>query len=152
MVAVDRKGLDDLQKRLQMMAGLELRIGIMGPGGADTGPHPTAKGLSIAELAAIHEHGTPTLPARPIVRGYLANGGERELTADLEEVTRKVMDGADPKAELERVGAKHAEAMRARFDRGIGPAIDPKHDEGSHVPLHDTGAIAGAIRYHVGAR
>lgn len=149
MVEVSTKGWDALERRLGALDGLQLRLGIMGPDGGPTGPHPNGDGLSIADIATIHEHGTDDVPQRSIVRGYLAEGGESELARDIAAVAEQVADGADPEAALQAVGDKHAAKMRARFDRGIGPAIEDEDDDSDPRPLHDTGAIGRSIRAHV---
>lgn len=149
MVEVTTTAWDAIERRLRELDGLDLRVGVMGPDGGPTGPHPNGDGLSIADVATIHEHGTDDVPQRSIVRGYWAEGGEAQIARDLGEATAKVIDGADPQAELQAVGDKHATAMRARFDRGIGPAIEDEPEGGDPRPLHDTGAIGRSIRAHV---
>lgn len=148
MVQVDTKGLREWWGRMVALERLQLRVGIMGPDGGPTGPHPSGDGLSIADIAAIHEHGTDDIPQRSIVRGYLADGGESEMARDIAAATARVANGENPRAVMEEIGNRHADRMRSRFDRGIGPAIEAEGDLDPR-PLHDTGAIGRSIRAHV---
>lgn len=150
MVEVNFAKLDELERRMVALDRFKLLLGVLGENGGPTGPHPQGDGLSIADVASIHEHGTDTLPARPIVSGYLADGGEAAIARDMEALVARVMAGADPRAEMQALADRHAAAMRARFDRGIGPAIGPERDDNDSRPLHDSGAISRSIRAHVG--
>lgn len=149
MVEVSTTGWDALERRLAELARLDVRLGVMGPDGGDAGPHPNGDGLSISDIAAIHEHGTDDIPQRSIVAGYLAEGGESELARDVARAASRVMAGEDPRGVLQEIAERHGAAMRSRFDRGIGPAVEGDDDIDPR-PLHDTGAIARSIRGHVG--
>lgn len=79
-------GIDGLRSLLQDRA---VKVGVL----RGTGPHPNSEeGLSIAQILAFNEFGTPTIPERPVIRFTLRNSRKR-YRAVLTKLFRKVLNG-----------------------------------------------------------
>lgn len=135
----------------KQLATSEVRVGVL----ASEGGNETRDGISMLELAAIHEFGSPAagIPERSFIR------------ATLEDPTavhaQRIMMGKAAKAVIEdRLSADQAlnliglwgvKRIKARIVGGIDPAnaASTIAKKGSSKPLVDTGRLLNAINHEV---
>lgn len=149
-VTVRDRGWNRIKQNMLALAKKpHVKVGVL-----DDGAHGDG-GLSVAELAAIHEFGAPGagIPARSFIRSTLD-----ENKAEYAELIRKglaaVLAGRlSPAMLLEAIGAKVATDIKKRVTSGDG--LDPPLAEstveakGSERPLVDTGRLIGAVTWKV---
>lgn len=160
---------DKLLDRCVAMKGLSARIGIQGPKAGT--PHEEGSGLTNAEVAAVHEFSGPqdSPPGRPFIRPPYDNDPGK-WRGEIAEACANVIKGANPVAELRRVGENYRTAIVERVKAGIGPPLsdatinrrrgqntqkkrDKLESKGKAMdttPLIDTGTMIGAISVVVG--
>ncbi len=110
-------------------------------------------GVSMAELATIHELGTATIPARhPLLRA--ANATSPQVERQLERLAAGALGkGAKLKEGLEQV-ARDTEQAAREYLRG-GPYLAPPlasetvADKGQARPLLDTGSLIDSLKAEV---
>ena len=110
-------------------------------------------GVSMGELATVHELGTATVPARhPLLRA--ANATSPQTERQLEKLAAGALGkGAKLKEGLEQV-ARETEQAAKEYLRG-GPYLTPPLDsktveaKGQARPLLDTGALIEALKAEV---
>lgn len=130
--------------------GVELRVGVL-EGDADHG-----EGLTVGELAAIHEFGAPeaNIPPRSFIRAWYDEELEQNKAAFREVMRQALTEGGfEGRAEraFARLGALFVARIQARIIEGIDPelkkaTIDAK---GSSTPLIDTGVLKSSITFEV---
>lgn len=147
-VSVDDK---KWRKLIADIAGIDKRIAKVGVMSSETIPD----GLSLVDLAAIHEFGTDTLPERSFIRSTF----ERESVAlgrICERAAKAIVTKDMPVDQaLELIGAWGAAQVKRSITAGlIEPADAPSTiaRKGSSKVLVDTGQLVNAITYVVGAR
>jgi hypothetical protein len=155
---------DKLLDRCVAMKGLSARIGIQGPEAGT--PHEEGSGLTNAEIAAVHEFNSPQdkPPGRPFIRPPYDNNPAK-WKEQVAEACRSVIKGANPVAELRRVGENYRKDIVDRVKAGIAPPLSEKtinRRKGQNTqakrdkieakgksldttPLWDTGVMVGAI-------
>jgi hypothetical protein len=105
---------------------------------------PHGEGLTIGELATVHEFGTGTVPARSFVRAWFDE--KQEEAANI--LKRAV---AAAKGNLEQAGRmaalRMAASMQERIANRIAPPLKPATiaRKGSDVPLIDQGILRGSL-------
>ena len=142
-------GFDALMKRAAGMSRLKVSVGVQG---ADAERKPDEYGgLTIAEIAAVHEFGAPkaNIPERaPLRSTYEIN--KRTYVEALKIAGERVLikPGARLEAELFRVGEVYRRDVIERIKRKeIVPDIlqATKDRKGSDTPLVDNGIYVGSI-------
>lgn len=153
-VKVDTKLWDQLRKKLP--EGAHVQVGVIGAAGAAT----TEGGITMIELAAIHEFGSPKagIPERSFIRStfdrpevleqlqVMAKGYARAVVAD--KMTWEVALG--------RLGAWAAAQIKGTIKRKLTTGPNPQENapstiarKGSSTPLIDTGRLINAITWLV---
>lgn len=124
---------------------LEISVGIHEDEGA------TSHGeLTNAEIGAIHEFGLG-VPERSFIRGYM-DERQAEIEQAQEAALERILDGADPRVEAERLGLKLEAGVKERILARIPPPLaeSTKKRRGENaVPLVDTSQLLGSIRSKV---
>jgi hypothetical protein len=110
-------------------------------------------GLTTGEIGSVHEFGLG-VPMRSFVRGYFdENMGYIEHAQD--EAMQRILDGADPMLEAERLAKELEIGMRDRVLERIAPplASSTRARRGqTAIPLVDSTQLLGAIRGRVAVR
>ena len=107
-------------------------------------------GVSMVELATVHELGTATIPARhPLLRA--ANATSPQVERQLEKLASGALGkGAKLKEGLEQVARDTEQAAREYLKGGpyLAPPLAPQTVEakGQARPLLDTGALIEALK------
>lgn len=133
-------------------AVLDITVGVH----ADDGAQGHSEGMSVADIASIHEFGAPAagIPMRSFIRGWWDESSDfirdtlkRELTAAAQ--GKRTVDQA-----LERAALIFEGAVKQRIARNIPPPLAPATiaRKGSSVALIDTGQLRAAIRGRVKAK
>lgn len=139
------KGLNSLLARLAKAKGLSLTVGVH-----DTeGGQAYQKGLTVAEVATIHEFGLG-VPQRSFLRSW-ADERAAENQALIKQVGEQVVKGLDVSTGLDRLGLKFVAGIQGRMVAGIPPPNAPSTiaQKGSSTPLIDTSQLKGSIRHKV---
>lgn len=98
-------------------------------------PHNDAPELTVGEIAAIHEFGTPTIPARSWLRGFVDENLNEIRNMEKYFAQLVVLGSLTPLKASKLFGRWLAQDMRARIERGIAPplaqtTIDRRVDRG----------------------
>lgn len=147
---VNVRGLERIEKRLKELRGARLRVGVL-----SNDQHDPDNPIGLAELAAIHEFGSPAanIPERSFIRRTF-----REKRPELLDVVRKVAKGTvKGKITAERglnlLGAWLAAEVKKTVTDGphIPPPLQPETiaRKGSDRPLVDTGRLVDAITWDI---
>lgn len=141
-------------KRLaKLLADGALSVGILGGDAAkeheDEDGKPT--GITVGEVAEIHEFGLGTAPRRSFLAGWV---DEKK-----DEIVRAIVLGARVVAArkmttrvlLEQIGSWAVGSIQERMSNGIAPPNAPAtiKRKGSSVPLIDKGQLRASISYRV---
>lgn len=117
------------------------------------------EGISIGELAAIHEFGLGNVPRRSMLAEYV-DANQQEIERDVEAAGKRAADyrrsrpGTQPQAlkvELGRIAAKHVGKIQERIANGIAPELDSEtiRRKGSSTPLVDTGQLKSSVTWEI---
>ncbi len=149
-------GLPALLERVRELAGLELRVGPMGPGGTKAPRYRPAEGetdpdTDVATLLAWHEFGlVPHVPARPFMRSWSAVN-RRRLQDQVRRIARAAARGQDAEAQANREGELMAGSLRRHLLDGVAPGLSEarlREVLPRVVPLASPQVLA-TIRHHV---
>lgn len=116
-VQIRDMGLADLRRDLADLRALKISAGVQGAKG--DAQHPGADGLTVAELAAIHEYGSADglIPPRPFLR-HTAEKNRAKFREALRLGVSDVIDRrATPLQAFAKVGALMSAAIVASIDR-----------------------------------
>ncbi len=142
-VKVTDHGYAALMKRLSSAAPARLTVGVHEDDGEKTYP----SGATVAEVATYNELGLG-VPRRSFVTDWV-DETESEKRADLTTVGLAVLKGAAPEAQLEKLGERYVEQVKARMD-GLQPdAPETAKEKGSSEPLEETGLLRASIKARV---
>lgn len=148
------RGWKALESRLTHgLNGLSIRAGVQG---ALANEAYDDSGITVAEVAAIQEFGDPgsNIPARPFLGTAFEskNAWRRNIAA----AGRNVVDGANPRAEMERVAEQIVRDIQQVLDtanRRFQPlAPSTVKRKGSSDVLYETGKLRAAISATVSKR
>jgi hypothetical protein len=161
-VNITDKGLRASVRAVFGARNSSVKVGIFGDkGDADVEPAPgdNPPGITVAELAAIHEFGLG-VPERPFLRTYFdQNIGriQRSLLNLMSTAIQKAIstgrpiEDKDRKRILDRIGLlmqSEIQAKLAKGDLALTPLAQATIDKkGSSTPLIDTGQLRSAISY-----
>lgn len=137
-----------LKARLGELGALggRVRVGVFGGEGEG--------GISLPELAAVHEYGTRDgrIPARSFIASTLRER-KTEIAGLLSTLARDVIRGTGtPKSALERLGLQASSWVKQKILRTSIPpplAASTIKRKGSDRPLVDTGQLVAAITWQV---
>jgi hypothetical protein len=119
---------------------------VQGQKGAEK--HKSGGGLSVAEIAELHEFGLG-VPERSWLRDWF-DSKESAINEDLRKVGRGILLGRFTREQgLEILGVKYVGEIQARIATNIPPALADStiKRKGSSVALIDTGQFRSAITY-----
>ena len=150
-VVINTKRWDEIRKKLRVENehGLPVKIGIFETAGTEK------SGLSIVEIAALHEFGSPggLIPERSFLRQPLRNAGE-DLQKVAKRVVKSILSGKITYEQgmglLGQWGVSVCKKAIVTGD-GIPPPNAPSTiaKKGSSRPLFDTGRLLNSISYQV---
>lgn len=149
-------GWKEIQERFGLADQSYTNVGVIGP--EAEGPHDgDPEGLSLAEIAAIHEYGSEdgTIPERSFIRDGIDQNMDR-INAVKEAVAKVVFEakGMPIRTGLALIGLEAVRLIRDRIREGIPPplaestmrrreALGDSHPR----PLIDTGQLINAITH-----
>ncbi len=143
---------DKIHSAVVKAAGVgRLRVGVL----ASKGGNESRGGITMVELAAIHEFGSPdnNIPARSFIRAtFLVRRVNALATMQTKLAEKIVLGGMPARRALGILGAWAASEVKKTFTEiDIPPplrqaTIDAK---GSSKPLIDTGRLLGAVTWEV---
>lgn len=158
-VTVKDKGWKALLKRVTPLGEYAAHVGVLAAkGGNDVHKASAAEGkpITLLELAAIHEFGSPRagIPERSFIRRtFNEPEGQKELRDLYARLARVVVTGKmSAEKAIELLGMKMVAMVRNRIlVNWIPPPNAPATVEkkGSSRPLVDTGQLVNAITYEV---
>ena len=113
----------------------------------------TAAPQTVAEIAAHHEFGAPEarIPQRSFIRAGI-DGAQSEIATAIEELTKKVIDGAmSAQTAAARLGLVGVRAVQRKLIDGPFVPLSPKtiKAKGSSRPLIDTGQMRRSVMHEV---
>lgn len=149
---IDDRVWRKLQRKLQRARRVGVNVGMIASKG---GNQRTESGITLAELAAIHEFGSPSanIPERSFIRRTFDEGKK-----EFEEISAKVakgiiLDRFSVEKGMEILGAWGANAVKKRVTSGehIPPPLKAATiaAKGSDRPLVDTGVMINAISWEI---
>lgn len=150
-VKVDNKAWIALKKRLRTIGqtGAHVKVGVLGEAVHD-GPKP----ISMVELAAVHEFGSPSIgvPERSFIRAGLKDDRDGMVRL-LNDAARGIVAGTmSVETGLGRLGLWAQNAIKRKITGGdIPPPLKPRTiaRKGSSKPLVDTGQLVNSITFEV---
>lgn len=149
MLKANDKVWRELRAKIKKLGSkARVQVGVLGDAGMHHG------GISMVELAAIHEYGSPAahIPARSFIRSAFRDR-KQEFAKQLEKVAKAVLSNKmDPATALGRLGLWGANAVKRQITgKNIPPPLKPATiaRKGSSKPLVDTGQLVGAISWKV---
>ncbi len=142
-----------LARAREIAGGRGVRVGIL----ADEpkrSREPETSGLSLVEVALIHEFGAPArgIPQRSFLRAAIDEHAP-DIRRLILAVAARALDGAiTPAQALDQIGSKVAGWVQTRIDQGIAPPLKPETiaRKGSSKPLVNVGQLKAAITWKVG--
>ena len=142
-----------LARAREIAGGRGVRVGIL----ADEpkrSREPQDSGLSLVEVALIHEFGAPAagIPQRSFLRAAIDEHAP-DIRRLILAVAARALDGAiTPAQALDQIGSKVAGWVQTRIDQGIDPPLKPATiaRKGSSKPLVNVGQLKSAITWKVG--
>lgn len=149
-------GLPALIERVRELAGLELTVGPMGPGGTKAPKYRPQPGESdpnvdVATLLRWHEFGlVPGAPARPFMRSW-SRVNRRRLQDQVRRIARAAARGQDARAQAESEGELMAGSLRRHLLDGEPPRLSEARQREvlPRIAPLATPQILATIRYYV---
>lgn len=143
-----------MRRRVGELDTRRLQVGVLASRGGNA-LHDKESGLTMIELAAIHEFGSPAanIPERSFIRRTFEKK-DRETVRLLRRLAHAVVTGKmDARKALNLLGAWGASQVKATIAEGPGipPPLAPATIErkGSSRPLVDTGRLLDSITWEV---
>jgi hypothetical protein len=132
---------------LKNVRSLEVRKGVSV--GVNEEPHAGSRGMTNAQIGAIHEFGLGKNPQRSFLRAWV-DQNQRGWVSWLRERVRRWLLGNE--AWAEDFGQYVVDGVRARMRLGIPPPLQDatvKRKHGGSTPLIDTEQLINAVEYQV---
>lgn len=142
------RGKKRIAARLKNLSKMKAHVGV--PGGATPPVDADGKplGISMAELAYIHEKGSLAnkLPSRPLMR-QTKTRVEKKFVRLLANGYKRVIKGADAESILRMIGVAYEGEIKRSFvvETFVANTEATKKRKGSSRPLIDTGALRQSI-------
>jgi hypothetical protein len=143
-----------IEKRIKALEAVEIYVGIPEQNNSRDG-----ESVTNAELAFIHEHGSPlkNIPARPFIRPAISlPRNQKMIRAQLAVAARAVLAGDESAAnrELNKTGLLAANAVKRFLADFPANQLAPNapstiRRKGSSTPLIDSGELRRAVSYIV---
>lgn len=138
----DTKKWQEMKRRVAALGKVHVDVGAFG------GVH--SSGLTIAELLAIHEYGTATVPARaPMATTFVQS--RKSIGSFMAKVTKAVVEEnkMTPDQGMALVGEFCVSEIRKTIIAGLAPPLEPEtiKRKGSSTPLVDSGQLINGITY-----
>lgn len=154
-VEYDKSRVDDVLRTLNYLQNYQIEIGIFGD--SEGGDLHSDSGITVVEIATIHEFGAPraNIPERSFIRaGWDKYKGQIESVAS--RMMNDVFDGKiSVDAYFETVGVFTVGRIQEylRSSQGMKPLKQATiQAKGSSKPLIDTGQLIGSITHRVRRR
>lgn len=146
---LDMRGLRKLAQQVGQLGQQRVKVGVL----ASSGGRQRRGSITMAELATIHEFGSPAanVPERSFIRRTFT-AKESEVTAMITRLLGAVVNkGMSASRALELLGAFAAAEVKKTITEGVSPPNAPSTvaKKGSSRPLIDTGRLLGSIQYKV---
>jgi hypothetical protein len=149
----DRGWRELRRKVIEMSAGSRVKVGVLAEAGGDK--EHGDDGITLIELAAIHEYGSPAagIPERSFIRRTFSEKHE-ELAKMQEKLVGAIVEGKmDVRRALEILGQWGAAEIKKTVKSGphIPPPLEPStvRRKGSDRPLVDTGLMINSVTHVV---
>jgi phage gpG-like protein len=146
---IDTKVWDALRERLRRLGrkGAHVRVGVM----QSAGNAPS--GISLVELAAVHEFGSPAagIPERSFIRSTFRERGEQLVNLTTRLAKAVIAERSSIDEALGLLGAWGADQVKRTIRGFIEPPLKQKtiDRKGSDLPLVDTGQLINSITWEV---
>lgn len=149
-IKIDARVFDKLVKKIGALAHKSVRVGVL----SAKGGNEDRDGISMVELAAIHEFGTEDIPERSFLRGTFKDASvRREQVKVSTSLAKKIInDNMSVDQALELLGTWGVSKVKGQITGpGIPPPLKPATiaAKGSNRPLVDTSRLLGAINHEV---
>lgn len=144
------RGYNALMKRMSGAPAATVTVGIHEAEGSAT---ENEGGMSVAEVATLHEFGLGGQEERSFIRAYVDENVDT-IKSDLRKLSQAVVKGTldSPEQALERFGLKTVGAIQTRISDGrVTPGLKESTiaKKGSSVPLLDDGILRSSITHKV---
>lgn len=142
----------ELREKIRGIAKAYVKVGVLEANGSN---EVEGGGLTMAELAAIHEYGAPKagIPARSFIRRTFAESeGAEALRAFMVRTARGlIQEKLEVNQALNQLGAFAQNLIKKRIKEHIPPPLKPAtiKRKGSSTPLVDTGQLINSITWEV---
>lgn len=152
-VKVDDRVFKELREKIRGIGKAYVKVGVLEANG--TTEAKDGDGLTIAELAAIHEYGAPraNIPARSFIRRtFEESTGAESLRAFMVRTARGlIQEKLEVNQALNQLGAFAQSMIKNRIKEHIPPPLKPAtiKRKGSSTPLVDTGQLINAITWEI---
>lgn len=151
-VRVDDRVWRQLKRKFgKELAKKHVRVGVL----ASEGGRENHDGITMVELAAIHEFGSPAagIPQRSFIRETFEQASTRDAQKKLLDKLAGAMlkNKIEPDAALALLGTWAVNEIKQRIRSGIPPknAASTIAKKGSSTPLVDTGRLINAVTHKV---
>ena len=139
--------IEKLEGKIAELKGLSVVVGVTAKSNA------RSDGLTNADLAMIHEFGSPAhnIPERSVLRKPLINNAEAVANLAKNAIGKFIAGEMSLETALGYVGEEAKGISKEAVTNGISPALKPatiKHKKSSK-PLIDTGQLLNSITYEV---
>lgn len=144
-----KKALLDLKKRLQK-AEAEVLVGITEQVASEQ--KSGADGLTVLDIAAIHEFGLGNVPSRSFIEGYVVENVDALHKMVQSRLKLFYDDKITETQMLNQLGLYASNGMKARISNGIAPELSSvtiKNKGGKEIPLIDSGQLRASITYRI---
>lgn len=154
---MDKRAWEALKLRLKEAGNLHVKVGVIGPQASSAAAEAGEAPISMVELAAIHEFGSPAagVPERSFLRRAFGFGkGAPGQAAVVAKIAKGVVNGkATPLQAYNLLGVWAVKQVKDTIAAGphIPPPLAPATVEkkGSDRPLVDTGRLLNSISHAV---
>lgn len=148
-VEVKKDNTKELLKKLEAMKNLDLLVGV--PQSESTRDEEENE-ITNAQLMFIHSEGSPVhnIPPRPVIDITLKEE-KTKINEKFKKALNMVLQGANPKEELEKLGIYVVNKIKANFGSDKLAPLKPEtiKSKGSDRPLIDTSQLRDSITYIV---
>lgn len=133
-----------LQKMLQDMAALEVRVGFQ------HGKATEDDGTDVCDVAAWNELGTVNMPSRPFLRKSV-DENEGKINSFLQSKKDDLVNGVSVEQVLKEIGIFQKDLIQEKITEGsFAPnAESTVRKKGSSKPLIDTGRMRQSVNYEI---
>lgn len=147
-VKLEKRVWTKLRAKLKKLDGASVRVGVLASRGGNI---EHTDGITMTELAAIHEFGTRNVPERSFIRKTTVEK-RQEIAAITTKLAKAILaDKTTHKKALDLLGLKVVGMVKGTIREGVEPALKPATiaRKGSSKPLVDTGRLLNAIQHEV---